>query len=270
MTLIEIYKLTDKSNCGECGLASCMAFAQAVATGAKDAHGCTRLRPQDADMITGQTAGAQAGQGFAASIEALRDKVRRTDLRAAAPGLGAVYKEGTGLSVNILCKEFVVDDNGAVTSELHVNNWIQWLMLTYASTPDPKKPEGRWVPFEELAGGRTTAGYFRKRFEEPLRVIADEHTDVLFELLGLFGGRHVDGYDADYAVELRPLPNVPMLVLYWRAEEDFPSKLTVMFDPAAASYLGPELITGMGRGLVEMLQKIIPRHEQGVLKIQYL
>lgn len=270
MTLLDIYKLTDKSNCGECGLASCMAFAQAVSTGARDVHDCPRIRPKDADRISASPGGAQAPQGFAASIEALREKVRHTDLRAAAPALGAVYKEGAGLLVGILGKEFIVDDSGVVTSALHVNNWIQWLVLTYASATEPRQPEGRWVPFEELKGGRTTAVYFARRFEEPLRTIADEHTDVLFELLVLFGGKHVDGYDADYAVELRPLPNVPMLVLYWRAEEDFPSRLTVMFDPTADSYLGPEIITGMGRGLIEMLQKIIPKHEQGVLKILYI
>ena len=29
------------------------------------------------------------------------------------------------------------------------------------------------------------------------------------------------------------LPNVPMLILYWREEDEFPSKLRVMFDPTA-------------------------------------
>ncbi len=143
-------------------------------------------------------------------------------------------------------------------------------MLTYASTPDPMATEGRWVPFGELKSGATTVGYFSKRFEEPLRVIADEHTDVFFELLRIFGGTSVGGFDADYAVALLPLPNVPMLVLYWREEDEFPSKLRVMFDPTADSYLGPEIITGMGRGIIEMLQKIIPKHEKGTLSLQYL
>ena len=274
LQLLEIYKLLNKSNCGECGLATCLAFAQSVTSGVKGAEDCPHLNGDAAEMVGRCADGADrsggfAASGFTASIDALRDKIRSTDLKAAATRLGAEFKEGR-LSVRVLGREFLLDGEGVISSELHVNNWIQWLVLTYASTPNPMAPERRWVPFSELKSGATTVGYFSKRFEEPLRVIADEHTDVLFELLRIFGGKSVDGFDADYAVALLPLPNVPMLVLYWREEDEFPSKLRVMFDPTADSYLGPEIITGMGRGIIEMLQKIIPKHEKGILSLPYL
>jgi len=271
MTLkpLEIYKLLDRSNCGDCGLPTCLAFAQAVATGEKPASGCPRLPAEVADKISAETAGAKQSEGFAASIDALKEKVRGTDLASNAARLGATFSDGR-LAVRVLGREFHVDCTGAISSECHINNWIQWLVLTYVSTPDPKPVAGRWVPFEELGRGAATVGYFSKRCEEPLRVIADEHTSVFFDLLGLFGGRDVAGFDSDYAVRLLPLPNVPVLVLYWRAEDNFPSKLRLMFDPAADSYLGPELITGMGRGIVEMFQKIIPKHESGVLNLPYV
>jgi len=269
LQLLEIYKLLNKTNCGECGLATCLAFAQAAASGVKGAEDCPHLSPDAAGKIGVRTDGAGPPEGFAASLEALREKVRRTDLKAAAPGLGAGYV-GNMLSLRILGREFMLDSSGVITSECHINNWIQWLVLSYASTSDPHAPEGRWVPFSELKSGAATVGYFSKRCEGPLHVIADEHTDVFFELLMLFGGNDIGGFGADYAIELRPLPNVPVLVLYWKAEEEFPSKLRVMFDPTADSYLGPEIITGMGRGIVEMFQKIIPKHEEGVLSLPYL
>jgi hypothetical protein len=269
LQLLEIFKLLNKSNCGECGLATCLAFAQAAASGVKGAEDCPHLSGDAACKIGVRTDGARPPEGFAASIEALREKVRRTDLKAAASGLGAKFKDSR-LALSILGREFLLDSSGIITSECHVNSWIQGLVLTYATAPDPKPPVGRWGPFGELRRGVTTVGYFSKRCEEPLRVIADEHTDVFFELLEIFGGKTVEGFDADYAVALRPLPQVPMLVLYWKAEEEFPSKLRVMFDPTADSYLGPEVITGMGRGIVEMFQKIIPKHEKGVLNLPYL
>jgi hypothetical protein len=274
LQLLEIYKLLNKSNCGKCGLATCMAFAQSAASGIKGAEDCPHLSGDAAEMVGRREDGADpaggfAASGFTASIEALRDKVRSTDLKASAPKLGAEFKDGR-LSVSVLGREFLLDGSGVITSECHVNNWIQWLLLTYASTSNPKAPEGRWLPFGELQSGATTVGYFSKRCEEPLRVIADEHTDVFFELLRIFGGKGCGGFDADYAVALHPLPNVPMLILYWREEDEFPSKLRVMFDPTADSYLGPEIITGMGRGFIEMLQKIIPKHEKGILSLPYL
>jgi hypothetical protein len=274
LQLLEIYKLLNKSNCGKCGLPTCLAFAQSAASGAKGAEDCPYLSGDAAEKVGRRADGADqsggfAASGFATSIEALKDKVRSTDLKAAATRLGAEFKDGR-LSVRILGREFLLDGSGVITSECHVNNWIQWLVLTYASTINPPAPEGRWIPFSELKSGATTVGYFSKRCEEPLRVIADEHTDVFFELLRIFGGKSVGGFDADYAVALLPLPNVPMLILYWREEDEFPSKLRVMFDPTADSYLGPEIITGMGRGIIEMLQKIIPKHEKGIFSLQYL
>ena len=269
LQLLEIYKLLNKSNCGKCGLATCMAFAQSAVSGVKGAEDCPYLSGDAAEKVGRRKDDPDQSDGFGASIEALRDKVRNTDLKAAAPRLGAEFK-GSMLSVRVLGREFMLDGSGVISSELHVNNWIQWLVLTYSSTSDPKAPEGRWIPFSELKSGATTVGYFSKRFEEPLRVIADEHTKVFFELLRIFGGKSVGGFDADYAVALLPLPTGPMLVLYWREEEEFPSKLRVMFDPTADSYLGPEIITGMGRGIIEMLQKIIPKHEKGILNLPYL
>ncbi len=266
---LEIFKLLKKSNCSECGLPTCLAFAQAVASRDKMASECPYLSEDTAQEIDRRTGGPRPSDGFATSVEALKGRVRNTELDAAAPALGADYNAGR-LTVRMLGREFHVDGKGSITSTCHVNNWIQWLLLTYVSTPDPKSPDGRWVPFEELGRGATTVGYFSRRCEEPLRIIADEHTDVFFELLELFGGKAEPGFDADYALMLRPLPNVPMLVLYWRAEEDFPSKLRVLFDPTADSYLGPELITGMGRGIVEMFQKMIPKHEKGVLNLPYV
>jgi Domain of unknown function (DUF3786)/Putative Fe-S cluster len=266
---LEIYKLLPKTNCAECGFPTCLAFAQAVAASEKDASVCPCLPAEMSGHINSHTAGAKAPDGFTESIDALKLKVRAFDLKAIAPGLGAKYAGGR-LTLHVLGREFHVDGSGAITSQCHINNWIQWLVLTYVSNPAPKVPDGRFVPFDELGRGSTTVLYFSKRCEEPLRVIADEHTDVFFELLGLFGGKEAEGYDSDYAVILRVLPNVPMLVLYWRAEEGFPSKLRVMFDPTADSYFPPELITGMGRGMVEMFQKIIPRHEKGVLNLPYV
>lgn len=265
LQLLDIYKLLNKSNCGECGLTTCIAFAQAVASGAKGAEGCPHL----SGAAAGRIGVAGTDDGFSASLGALKDRVAGTDLESAAARLGAEFRDGR-LSVRVLGREFLVDASGAITSECHVNNWIQWLLLTYVSAPDPAQPEGRWVPFGDLERGATTVGYFSRRCEEPLRVIADEHTDVFFELLGVFGGRTAEGFEADYAMALNPLPNVPMLVLYWRAEEEFPSKLRVLFDPSVNSYLPPEIITGMGRGMVEMLQKVIPKHEKGILSLPYL
>jgi hypothetical protein len=148
LQLLEIYKLLNKSNCGECGLATCLAFAQSAASGVKGAEDCPHLGGDAAEMVGRRADGAdQSGgfsaSGFEASIEALRDKVRSTDLKEAAPRLGAEFKEGR-LSVRVLGREFLLD--GPV-SYLRVScQQLDTVLLTYASTTNPKTPDGRWVP----------------------------------------------------------------------------------------------------------------------------
>ncbi len=67
LQLLEIYKLLNKSNCGECGLATCMAFAQSAASGVKGAEDCPHLSGDAAEKIGRRMDDADQSGGFAAS-----------------------------------------------------------------------------------------------------------------------------------------------------------------------------------------------------------
>jgi ArsR family metal-binding transcriptional regulator len=50
--LIEILKLLPKTNCKECGFATCMVFANLVAEGAKDSSDCPALSDDNREKLT--------------------------------------------------------------------------------------------------------------------------------------------------------------------------------------------------------------------------
>ena len=50
--LIEILKLLPKTNCKECGAATCMVFATQLAEGAKDASNCPYLGEENMEKLT--------------------------------------------------------------------------------------------------------------------------------------------------------------------------------------------------------------------------
>lgn len=258
---LEIYKLLDKSNCRECGRPSCMAFALSVAGGDVSIGECPHLERDVAEQIAANVENAARQEGMEAPVNALREKVAGLDFHGIARKLGATVSDGK-LLMSCLGKDFFVDGKGRVESECHVNPWVEGMLLHYCASAGEGKRGGRWVPMEELRGGKTVAPYFARRCEEPLKAIADAHGDIFFDLLAMFGGRPAEGFSADRALVIQPLPKVPFLVLYWRPEEAFESKLKVLLDSGADTYLSPEVITAVGRGIVEMFQKIISRHQE--------
>ena len=49
--VIEILKRLPKTNCGECGLPTCMVFATLIAQGVKDASSCSPLADSDKEVL---------------------------------------------------------------------------------------------------------------------------------------------------------------------------------------------------------------------------
>jgi hypothetical protein len=61
---------------------------------------------------------------------------------------------------------------------------------------------------------------------------------------------------------LHPLPKVPILICYWKPEDDLDSDLNLFFDSTAEENLNIESIYTLGAGLVIMLEKLALRHGQ--------
>jgi hypothetical protein len=193
--------------------------------------------------------------------EALKKEVLKTDFRSVAGGIGAEYIDGR-LRVRCLGKEFLVDNEGNVESVVHINKWVTVPLLKYITMGGNAPLSGTWVSFEELKKASTVTQYFNRRCEEPLRQLAESHTDIFFDLLTIFGATSVEGFPADYSRIIYPLPKLPFLILYWRPEDQFESKLKLLLDSTADTYLDIEFIIALGRGIVEMFKRILSRHEE--------
>jgi len=261
MKYLDIYKLLDKSNCRECGFPTCTAFVHAVINGRKKIGECTHLEKEIAAEIEKKIVVRDIEKEYEAALGPLRKKISTVDFGAVAERLGSTLS-GDRLCVNCLGKDFFVDRKGNVESVIHVHLWVTVPLLKYIITGGGAELTGKWVSFDELKNGITMSNFFVKRCVEPLRQMADSHTNIFFDLLGIFGGKPVEGFSADRARVIYPLPRLPVLFLYWGAEEHFPSSLKVLFDSSADTYLDFEAVFILTRGLVEMFKNIIANHEK--------
>ena len=261
MKYLDIYKLLDRSNCRECGLPTCMAFVHAVVNGEKRIGACTHIDKETVSELDQKIVTRDIEKEYEAAVEPLKEAISGVDFETVAERLGATLS-GDRLCINCLGKDFFVDTKGNVESICHIHLWVTVPLLRYIIAGGGDGLSDTWVSFDELTNGITMSNYFERRCVEPLKQMADSHTDIFFDLLDIFGGRPAEGFSADISRVIYPVPRVPFLFLYWKAEEHFESKLKILFDSSADKYLDFEAVYILSRGMVEMFKNIIANHEE--------
>lgn len=258
--LFTIYKLLPQSNCRQCYLPSCLAFAAAVLRGEKKLVDCPALEREEAARLGGELAPRKGlAEEQAELVAGLQEQVRALDFTALAPRLGASLS-GERLVFSCLGKDFSIDRQGCFSSECHVNPWIQLPILRYILHCRGMGEQGEWLPLARLAGGQTVAPLFAKRCEEVLRRLADERPEIFFDLVAMFGGRPGPEIAAGPTYLLYPLPRLPFCLCYQPPEEGLPSSLKILLDRSAEANATSEIIQSLGVGIGEMFSKIIHRH----------
>jgi len=258
---MEIFLLLDRSNCRDCHMPTCLAFAAAVFKGQKELNACPRLPPNVIDKLRSESqhAGGVEPEGDA-QLKLLQKKIASIDLAAAARRLGARFA-GNKLILKILGKDFNVDTEGNLSSDIHIHPWVGIPVLAYILESAGVSPSGKWVPFRELRSGKTWGRLFSQRCEKPIKRVADSYTDLFEDMVRIFSGRQEQNhYDADIALVLHPLPKVPVLISYTRPDDEFDSDLNIFFDATAEENLPIESIFALGTGLARMFEKVALRH----------
>jgi len=260
---LEIYKVLPGTNCGHCGVPSCMAFAASVIQGTKSLSRCPYLEKNIAEHLSSRIVKRRSmDDDHEEVINRLRQEVRHLDLSHVAPRIGARLID-THLAVTCLGKDFFIDQTGEMTSSCHVNHWLYVPLLHYILECRGVEPKNDWIPFSELPGAAEWSQYFSHRCEEALRQLADAHKELLFEILSLFGAQAMTtAGKADYSLVVMPLPKVPFLINYWQPDEAFPSELNILLDRSAAHNINAHSITLLARGLVEMFRQLIISHSR--------
>jgi len=259
--VMEILKLLDKSNCRKCGEKTCMAFAAAVLNGKRLLHECPTA-PAEAVKKYGKQ---NHRKNFLEEenekvIGTLKQKLQTIDLQERAEKLGAVYNDGK-FTVPIMGKNLSIDQHGNVYTDLHVNPWILVSVLNYIIYSEARPLTKNWVPLRELPSGQEWYRLFEQQSDRLLRKTADAYADLFTDLVRMFGGAHLeDQFKSDVAVALSPLPLVPMLICYWKAEEGMESALGLFFDDTAEANLGINGVYYLGVGFSVMIDKLVKQH----------
>ncbi|MCR4403922.1 MAG: DUF3786 domain-containing protein [Candidatus Acetothermia bacterium] len=176
---------------------------------------------------------------------------------------GAEYRDGE-LLLRLLDCEHRITHPELVVYELERGQpapaEIQALLLDYLrraewrATATEPPPSGEWLAFRELPEGQFYYRAFQGYSGDSLvRAFGNDLEGLKLAALAL-GGEPLELGDAAFA--FRVLPHIRMAVVYWRGDEEFAPRATVLFDAAAGRYLPIDGLAILGRMLCSKLIKI--------------
>ncbi len=135
--------------------------------------------------------------------------------------------------------------------------YISVLLFKYLyMCPDSRPNNRHWASYKDLRDSGPLSTYFANDIERP---IAAHFSGKPKELITT--GRRLGGYPADlesaYDLALRfdALPQLPLLLLFNDADDEFPSACSLLFEACAEKYLDPECLAMICGYLVDGLLK---------------
>ena len=259
---LDIYKLLPQTNCQKCYLPSCLAFAASVTKSEKNIHDCPEL---DSSLIVEivenqQSTRTSIEREQSERISQLQIQISKIDFDIHSRQIGASIINDK-LAISCLGKQFFITADGNITSECHINSWVTVPILDYAVNCQGIEPNEKWIPFRELPNGKIWTPLYTQRCEIPLKNIVDNQTELFEYLIDLFNGQTTESkFDSDISIILYPLPKIPILLCYWKPEDNMESMLNIFFDESAEENLTIESIYLLLAGLVVMFEKISLTH----------
>jgi hypothetical protein len=118
----------------------------------------------------------------------------------------------------------------------------QILLLHYfhgAWTSNGAAPEGEWISFQEVPDGRFYLDAFNKRAKIPLVQAFGGKPELMVKLaVEVYGAEPFD--QGDFSVVIKALPLVPVALILWKGDEEFPAEGTLLFDKTVSKILSAE------------------------------
>ena len=115
------------------------------------------------------------------------------------------------------------------------------LILHYFLRATGRPLSGKIITYKELQEGINYYPTFFKRAIEPIINNFKDEPPKLLDISAKLGGRKSDF--GDIAVTINAFPYVPLTIVLWQGDKEFPADGNIMFDSTITEYLPTEDIT---------------------------
>jgi len=137
--------------------------------------------------------------------------------------------------------EFEFENEAESPKEVPIQEQI--LILHYMLCTAPSALTDNWISYREIPGASFYYSAFVKRAIDPLKKVFGQNVDGLLRAGEILGGKSIDTGDAGY--EFRLFPNIPVQLILWAADDEFPAEANIVFNENIGGILSPEDIAWM-------------------------
>ncbi len=157
-------------------------------------------------------------------------------------------------SYRVFPREMVIHKSDDRKAPLSIE--LRLLILQYLVKAKELPLVGKWVTEKELKNGEM---FYRgvhslDMFKNPLEERYGRGPDDFLEAGLSIGGDKVDY--GDVGLEFQALPRIPVLFVLWGADDEFPAKVNILFDPTIEHHLALDTIWGLVRVITFKLLEV--------------
>ncbi len=178
----------------------------------------------------------------------VRQRLAEADIPQQCRRAGATHEaEGAGARITLpyfgqphlirLPEATVTPGDGA--GELPLRERV--LVLRYLAQAGGMPLTGRLITYRDLPSGLVYFPTFSRRTTEPLARYFGRTPEELVAASRELGGQ--PGTLGDTSVVIHPFPRVPLTLVLWHGDDEFPPDVKIMFDASITDYLEPEDVT---------------------------
>jgi len=149
---------------------------------------------------------------------------------------------GKSIVVQYLNQSYVISlpdiEVSLLVSEEPVGIRDKLLILHYFTLAKGTPITNKWLAYQELPGGLNYVPTFAKRAIAPIVEHFGGEPERLVDMAGKLGGYQAD--IGDVSVTINAFRRVPITLVLWRGDEEFPPQGSIMFDGTISEYLSTD------------------------------
>jgi len=268
LSVVDLYRdVLPKTNCGDCGSPTCLAFAGRVVSERQDLGACPhvaadRLARCRAELEQQYREGRWTRRDMAAdALSWSRRKATSLDLQDLPDRIGGRLTTCNGttcLELPYFTTDLLIDADSIRRKDgAELTRWEQVFIYNHMAQGGRRKPTGRWKGLVEFPNTVSKIKSMRENVETPLIQCFCGRTDALARAAAALGGAdHSDTREsAGLAFYFQPLPRVPVTLMFWDADpvDGFEAMVKLLFDETVTEHLDIESILFLSERLRQLL-----------------
>ncbi len=194
-------------------------------------------------------------EGYRQAVEIACEKLKEADLVQQAKNGGFTLGVNGEIEIPFFGKTYTISPDSCEfhsPDESVISLVTKGVILHYILRADGLPLAQKFITYGEIPGGMTYAGVFRRRVILPFLSAFGQDLERFKKVSKVYQG--VPALLGDAAFTFQIFPKIPVTLVLWAGDEEFPPAGKMLFDAAIDHYLDLEDVVVMGEMIVGRLK----------------